>query len=120
MRGAIGVVQSLRRAAIAAIVGWILVLPATLWVYDWHNRNQLLELTSSEVPAGADLSSVRAFLDRQGAVVHFDESRRRAVGVMPQAPIDRWLLDRQVKLVFEMDDQDRLVQVLARVDYTFL
>jgi len=91
-----------------------------MWAYDLHKRNQLLQLTSNEVPVGTDVNSVRAFLERQGAVVHLDKDRRRAVGVMPQASIDRWLLDRQVKLVIDMDDQDRLVQVVVRVDYTFL
>jgi hypothetical protein len=96
------------------------LLPTALWVYDLHKRNQLLELTSNEVPLGTGLYSVEAFLERQGAVVYLDEGRRRVVGVMPQASIDRWLLDRQERLVFEMDDHDRLVQVQVRVDYTFL
>lgn len=120
MRRASGLVQLPRRAVIAGMVGWIVVLPVTLWLYDMHERNQLLELTSSEVPAGTDLYSVRAFLERQGAAVYLDEDRRRAVGVMPKASIDRWLFDRKVSLVFEMDDLDRLVHVLVRVDYTFL
>jgi glutathione S-transferase len=60
VRKALGLFQLLRRAAIVGIVGWIVVLPVTLWVYDRHKRSQLLPALRAHVERCEALPVFRA------------------------------------------------------------
>jgi hypothetical protein len=92
-----------------------------LVIHDQHTRQDLLALVGRELPVGAPLSDVSAFLQSHTARFDLDDRFHYVyAGVLPQSRLDKNLFDRQVRIELHFDKDHRFTTAEVDVDYTFL
>jgi len=90
-------------------------------LYDYGTKVAVLSSIKEELPAGASSDQMRHFLERHTARFSMNDSYRPQVGgFAPQTTLDKWLFDRSVQILLNVDSQHRFAYAEANVDYTFL
>lgn len=112
--------KTLASIAVAVLV-LFLALPHVLQSYESRTRAELLGIASKELKADATLPEIEAFLGQHAEVVDDRMFRpNEVIGIMPQSRLDRWLFDRQVQIVVEVDSSGRYSGIDIRFYYTGL
>jgi hypothetical protein len=114
------IVKALLAAALVACLGLIGSCQA-LALHDRNARAATLALVSKELPVGASLSDMQAFMHRHTARYALDDRFHHAYGgMLPQSRLDKNLFDRQVGVELHFDENHRFTAAEVNVYYTFL
>jgi hypothetical protein len=99
----------------------ILALPSVVSFYDARTRTRLLAVTAGELPVGASMDEMTAFLQRHTTRYAVDVVyHHEYVGVAPRTRVDSMLFDRQVQFVLKLSDARTFANAEIRIYYTFL
>jgi hypothetical protein len=114
------VIKGLIVAAILIFLGLVCSCQA-LAVHDRNTRQDVLALVAKELPVGASLDDMRAFLQRHAARFDLDDRfKHDYAGILPQSRLDRNLFDRRVGIELYFDKDHRFTTAQVNVFYTFL
>jgi hypothetical protein len=114
------VIKGLIVAAILIFLGFVGSCQA-LAMHDRNTRQDLLALVAKELPAGASLSDMRAFLQRHSARFDLDDRFKHVyAGMLPQSRLDKNLFDRKGGIELYFDKDHRFTTAEVNVYYTFL
>jgi len=116
--------MKLIKALIIAVILIFLGLMGSCQALAMHDRNtrqDVLALVARELPAGASLDDMRAFLQRHAARFDLDDRFKHVyAGMLPQSRLDKNLFDRQVGVELYFDKDHRFTTAQVNVFYTFL
>jgi hypothetical protein len=89
--------------------------------HDRNTRQDVSAVVARELPIGAPLGDVKAFLERRTTRFALDDAFHHVYGgFLPQTWLDRFLFNRQVQVNLYLDDGHRFKRAEVNVSYTFL
>lgn len=108
--------------AAAVLVSILLLISCqALARHDQNTRRDTLALVAKELPVGASLSDMKAFLERHTARYALDDRFHRVYGgFFPQSRLDKDLFDRAVQIDLHFDEDHRFKSAEVNINYTFL
>ena len=99
----------------------LIAFTQTLALHDQHTRRDILALVAKELPVGASLSDMQAFMQKHAARYALDDRFHHVYGgFLPQSRQDKNLFDREVGVELHFDEQHRFTTAEVTVYYTFL
>jgi hypothetical protein len=108
--------------AAAVLVSILLLISCqALARHDQNTRRDTLALVTKELPVGASLSDMKAFLERHTARYALDDRFHHVYGgFFPQSRLDKDLFDRAVQIDLHFDEDHRFKSAEVNIYYTFL
>lgn len=99
----------------------LLALPSVVSFYDARTRTRLLAVMAGELPIGASMDEMTAFLQRHTTRYAVDVVyHHEYVGFARRTAADSMLFDRQVEFVLKLSDARTFANAEVRIYYTFL
>jgi hypothetical protein len=98
----------------------IISFPRMMSYHDSKTRSVLLGMVGRELPHHASMAQMGEFMRRHTARFALDQDDQlRYAGFMPQSRLDRFLADRKVQIILEINKTNRTFENAdVRVYYT--
>jgi hypothetical protein len=112
------------RVFVYVVIGIVAVLfgaQQLLAYHDARTRDQWKQLIARELPPNASKEQMTGFLQRHTTRFAIDEQFNHEYGgFVAQSEFDRFMLDRQVQILFHLSPTGSMQDVSVRVHYTGL